>query len=305
MREHRLQYGQGQQTIRTIAVSELGFAVRPSAATLQLVDLRYGDSDAARIVVAETAATVDAVNTTTTAACGRSATHPSLITLASVASIAAGRRYLLRNASGQFDLVTAVDVATGPKTVRALTEPLHPFPTNSTFQGIEISATIPDTVADDEESFDAHLRVIWTFTGVEPARVIETVRVVRPPPSWLTVDDLLRLEPFLANRMADLESAVAQAHQDISTDLLAAGIDPHTHDPGQIGRNAAVYRAAYLALMAQDDDAARERAEKHLSRYRWLCTNLTVGCDKPGVSEVDPRTGARKPVDIRSLFSGL
>jgi hypothetical protein len=307
MREHRINFGQGAQTFRTIAVADYGgaFPVRPSAATFQIVDLRYSDTDANYSVTAPAAASIDAVNTTTTAACGRSSSAPSLITLTTVASVAAGRRYLLRNASGQHDLVTAVDVATTPKTVRALTEPLHSFPTASTFQGIEVTATVPDTIADDDEYFGAELRVLWTFTGVDPARVIETIRVVRPPPSWLTVDDLLRLEPFLANRMSDLESAVAQAHQDIGADLRSAGIDPHTHDPGEVGRNAAVYRAAYLALMGQENDAARERAASHLSRYRWLSTNLSVGRDKPGVTQVDPATGSRLAPDIRSLFSGL
>lgn len=307
MREHRINYQQGAQRIRTIAVADYGgaFPVRPLAATYEIVDLRYSDTDSNYSVVPVAAASLDTVDTTTTAACGRSSSAPSLITLTTVASVAAGRRYLLRNASGQHDLVTAVDVATGPKTVRALTEPQHSFPTASTFQGIEIWADIAADIADDDLYFDAELRVIWTFTGVDPSRVIESIRLVRPPPSWLTVDDLLRLEPFLANRQSDLESAVAQAHQDIAADLRSAGIDPHTHDPGDIGRNAAVYRAAYLALMGQENDAARERAATHLSRYRWLSTQLTVGRDKPGVTEVHAATGSRKAPDIRSLFTGL
>jgi hypothetical protein len=174
MREHKLQFNQGAQTIRTVAVSELGFAVRPTAATLQLVDLRYADDNESYSVSAAAAATIDAVSTTTTAACGRSSSAPSTVTLTTVAGVSAGRRYLLSNPTGQAEIVTVVSVASGPKTVIALNEPQHAYPIGSTFTGLEVSGTVAADVSNTDDYFDAHLAAIWTFTGVEPARVMST-----------------------------------------------------------------------------------------------------------------------------------
>ncbi|HEY0137466.1 MAG TPA: hypothetical protein VGB85_25455, partial [Nannocystis sp.] len=97
MREHRLSYNQNAQTIRTIAVSELGFAARPSAATLQIVDRRYSDTDDNYSVVDAAVAVVDTVDTVTTAACGRSSADPATINVSSAVGIVAGRRYLITN----------------------------------------------------------------------------------------------------------------------------------------------------------------------------------------------------------------
>lgn len=305
MREHRLQYGQGAQTIRTVAVSELGFAVRPSAATLQLVDLRYSDTDDNHSVSDAAAATIDAVSTTTTAACGRSSAAPATITLTTVAGISASRRYLLSNPSGQSEIVTVVSVAAGPKTVLALNEPQHAYPTGSTFAGLEVSGSVAADVANTDDYFDANLAAIWTFTGVEPARVVERVELVRPQPSWCTMDDLVRLEPGLTVRNADLVSALAQAHFDFALDLRGAGLNPYTHNPGELGRGACTYLAAHNALKTRDEDAARDRATRYFDRYKELRLQLTVGTDKAGVVEIDKATGAAKTSDIRSLFSGL
>jgi len=304
MREHKLQYGQGQQTIRTVAVSELGFAVRPSAATLQLVDLRYADDNESYSVADAAAATIDAVSTTTTAACGRSSGAPSTITLTTVAGVSAGRRYLISNATGQSEIVTVTAVNAGPKTVLALNEPQHAYPSGATFQGLEVSGTVAADVANTDDYFDANLAVIWTFTGVEPARVVERVELVRPQPSWATMDDLVRLEPGLTSRNADLASALSQAHFDYALDLRGAGLNPYTYSGGELARGAVVYLACYHALKSREEDAVRERATRHLERYRELRLQLVVGKDKAGVIELDKVTGAAKSPDIRSLFSG-
>lgn len=305
MREHKLQYGQGQQTIRTYAVSELGFAVRPSAATLQLVDLRYADDNESYSVADAAAATIDTMSTTTTAACGRSSAAPSTITLTSVAGVSAGRRYLISNAAGQSEVVTVTAVNAGPKTVLALNEPQHAYPSGATFQGVEVSGSVAADVANTDTYFDASLAAIWTFTGVEPARVVDRVELVRPQPSWATQDDLVRLEPGLTTRNADLVSALAQAHFDYALDLRGAGLNPYTYSGGELARGAVTYLAAYHALKTREEDAARERATQHRDRYRELRLQLIVGKDKVGVIELDKATGSAKAPDIRSLFSGL
>lgn len=305
MREHRLQYAQGAQTIRTVAVSELGFAVRPSAATLQLVDLRYADDNESYSVADAAAATIDTVSTTTTAACGRSSAAPSTITLTTVAGVSAGRRYLISNAAGQSEIVTAVSINAGPKTVLALAEPQHAYPSGATFQGLEVSGSVAADVANTDDIFEANLAAIWTFTGVEPTRVVERVELVRPQPSWVAIDDLVRLEPGLTTRNADLASALAQAHLDFALDLRGAGLNPYTYNPGELGRGACTYLGAYHALKSREEDNARERATRHLERYRELRLQLVVGRDKAGVVETDKSTGAAKAPDIRSLFSGL
>lgn len=308
MREHRLNYNQGAQTIRTVAVSDLGFAVIPSAATAEIVDLRYSDTGEGYTVQAAAAATVDSVNTVTTAACGRGSTSPSLITLNSVTSIAAGRSYLLTNASGQSEILVVTSVDTVAKTVRAQTEPKHAYPSGATFKGLEVSASVSGDVCNEDDYFSALLAVVWTFTGVTPARVIERLELVRPSPSWASVAELVALDPLLAQRAGpstDLETYLAVAHRDFADDLRMSGLDPYRHNPGPLGRSAVVYRAAYHALKASTDDAARERATAYLERYKEIRHSLSVGRDKPGVTEIDAPTGQAVKPDIRSLFGGL
>ena len=307
MHEHRLNYGQGAQTIRTVAVSSLGFAVRPSAATMQLVDQRYGDNDANRIVAAAAPATLDPVDTTTTADTGRGSADSSLVTLSTVASIEVGRRYLLASASGPGEEVTVISVNATAKTVRLLTPPKAPsgYATGATFKGLEWSATVAAPVADTDTYFDARLAAIWTFTAVTPARVIERVELVRPRPSWATLADVLRLEPGLSGRSAELETCLAMAHDDLETDLRMAGLNPYTFDPGPLGRQAVMYLAAFHALKDHENDAAQERAKMYFARYTQIVTNLTVGRDKAGVTEVDAASGAAEPIDTRSLFVTL
>lgn len=303
--DHKLSFNQGAQNIRTFVVSALGFAERPSAATLQIVDQRYTDTDSNYSVVDAAVATIDSASTVTTVACGRSSSDPATITLSSVTNVAAGRRYLLSNALGQSEVVTAVAVNVTTKTIRARTEPQHLYPVGATFEGLEVSGAVPAEVCNDDKFFDAKLAAIWTFTGVGPTRIEEHIELVRPQPSWASVDDLTRLESGLASRNADLESALAQAHFDFGLDLRGAGLNPYTFNPGPLGTGAVTYLAAYHALKNREEDAIRERAKAHHDRYKELRLQLTVGKDKAGVTEVDKVTGAAKAPDIRSLFSGL
>lgn len=306
MREHKLQYNEGAQTIYTVVSSELGFVVRPSSATFQLVDARYSDTDSNYTLVAPTAATVDALSTATTTACGRSTDHPSVITLDSVAGVTPGRRYLLTNPSGQSEMVTVVSVQAGPKTVLPNSEPHYNYPIGSTFTGLEVSAAVPSAIVNDDDYFDARLFVVWTFVGVSPSRFRERLELVRPQPSWATVEDMLRLEQGLsATQGTSLVTALGQAHFDFFLDLRAAGLNPYTHNPGPLGTGAVTYLACYHVLKDRADEGARERATAHLKRYDYLRLQLVVGKDKAGVSEVNVTTGADKPLDIRSYFGGL
>ncbi|WP_434417798.1 hypothetical protein [Nannocystis pusilla] len=280
----------------------------PSAATYQIVDLRYADTDGNYTVQAAGPATIDSVSTTTTAACGRSSEDASLITLASVANVAAGRRYLLSNSKGQSEPVMVAGIDAGTLKVRAAAEPQRSYATGSTFKGLEISGTVPADLCDADTTFDARLAVIWTFTGVSPARVIEHLTLVRPAPSYATLDDLVSLDPSLATRGgpgADLATALAMAHRDLASDLRCAGLNPYTYNPGPLGADLVLYRAAWHVLKANTDDSAAERAKAYLARYMELRNNLTTGRDKAGVSEVYAPTGQAKAPDIRSLFYGI
>lgn len=305
MREHKVNYLQGAQTITIVASSELGLAVRPSAATIQIVDLRYPDTSDQYEVAAAVAATVDAVSTTTTAACGRSSAAPSQVTLSSVAGVAVGKRYLITNDRGESEIITAAAIDAPDKTVRAYTEPRYKYPIGSTFVGLEVSGTVAADVINDDEYLSANLHAIWTFTGVSPARVMERISIVRPLPAWATSDDVLQLEPQLGSRNAELSTALAMAHRDFATDLRLAGLDPATHRAGELGREAVTYRAAFHVLKTSPTQDIVDRSKLYDDRYRELRTGITVGRDKAGVTEINALTGAAEPVDIRSLFSGL
>jgi hypothetical protein len=303
MTSHRVYFGKGEQTIRTVP-HRAGRPVRVGSATFGIFDARYGVDSADHVLVAAgTIASLDTASTTTTALAGRRATDRRVLTVADSASFTAGRRYLLEAADGRAELVRVVAVPSGTA-ILAAAEILGDYATGSTLRGAEVAATFPAIAADDEDNLDGMPWIVaWTFPDLPPLR--ESIHLERGEELLLaTIDDLAQLDPMLVRIGGDRMEpalALAQAHRDFRTDLALAGANEADFLAGPIGRDAVTYLAAHHALKSSNDESARRRAEDYKARYQELRTALQVGRDKPEVVALD-REQQTRTVNPASLF---
>lgn len=303
MTAHRVYFGKGSQTIRTVP-HRAGRPVRVASATFGIFDVRYGDDSADHVLVAAgTAGTLDSASTTTTALAGRRATDRRVLTVADSAAFSAGRRYLIEAADGRAELVRIVAVPSGT-VLLAAAEIVGDYPTGSTLRGVEVAATFPGGAADDEENLDGMPWVVaWSFPDLPPLR--ESIHLERGEEMQLaTLDDLAQLDPMLVRVGGDRMEpslALAQAHRDFRTDLALAGANEADIIAGPIGRDAVTYLAAFHALKGSNDDSARRRAEDYKARYQELRTAMQVGREKPDVVALD-REQQSRTVNPASLF---
>jgi len=305
MATHRVYFDKGAQPIRTIPHRD-GRPVRVTAATYGIFDARFGDSSSDHVVVAEgTAATVDSVSTTLSAKAGRGATDRRTITVASTAGISAGRTYLLQSPSGVVELVRIATVASGTSLL-AGAEIRGDFPAASTLKGVEVSATFPDSEANDENNLDGMpWVVVWTIDGFPPLR--ETIHIERGEEALLaSLDDLRELDPTLSvtgGDRIDPALALARAHRDLRTDLLMAGASESDMLLGPIGRDAVTYRAAALCTMSNDDEVSKTKVAFYLERYAKLIAAIKVGAEKPQVVALDQASNAKAPSKAAAFIS--
>lgn len=288
MTAHRVYFGKGAQTLTTIP-HRAGAPVRVDAGSYQIVDTRYGVDTAEHEVVAAGTATVDALATTLTAAAGREASDRRALTLASTTGGTVGAQYILTAPSGAAELVTVAAVVSAT-VARVKHEIRGTYPTGSTLRGVEVRATFPAPPAADEDNLDAEaFLVIWTFAGMSPIR--ESIHLERGEEAQLaTLADLVELDPTLARvggDRIDASAALSRAHKDFRVDLQLAGVSESDLLTGPLGRDAVVYRAAHLALAADDDPAAERRAAAYGARYQELREAITNGAKKPDVVALD------------------
>lgn len=303
---HRVYFSKGAQALVTIP-HRRGAPVRVTAGTYEIVDTRHDvDSAEHEVVAAGTAATVDALSTTLTAAAGRNAADRRALTMSSTAGLAVGSQYLLESASGQAELVRIAAVPSGTL-ARAAQELRGEFATGSTLRGVQVSATFPADPAADEDNLDAGaFMVIWTFAALPPLR--ESIHIERGEESQLaTLDDLRELDPMLSlagGDRIDLAAALARAHKDFRLDLQMAGVSEADLLAGQFGRDAVCYRAAYLATQHGDDPVSERKAAAYLARYQEIRAAVVVGALKPGVVALDKASQTAQPVNPAAIFHG-
>lgn len=279
---HRVLLGQGDQTIRYVPIDALGRPTRVASATYTIVDLTEGSTSSNRTVVASTAATVDAVSTILTAAAGRTASNSRLLSIDSTSGILSGHSYLLATADGDGhrELVTAERVATGA--VHALREVQGIYATSDTLQGIELSATFPAAVADDEDLAIRDRRdyqIVWSFeinsrAYLVPERItVERYSVV----PWIGPEDVLRGHPMLKSRLrpGSEHDALAVATEEIEGELEASGINPAYYRPSTVGRIAVRYLALdYLFRQVGGGEADQTLAETYRARFKTQILQL-------------------------------
>ena len=304
MATHRVYYGKGEQSLRTIPHRD-GRPVRVTGATYAIYNARHTDSSTDYITVAPgTAATLDAVSTTLSANAGRRSTDRRALTVVSTAGVVAGRTYLLTSPSGVAELVRVAAVVSATALV-AGAEMRGDFGTAPTLKGVEHTATFPAGQADDDDNLDdLPWIVVWAIDGFAPLR--ETIHLERGEEALLaTLDDLRELDPMLSvvgGDRIDPALALARAHRDLRTDLQLAGAGESDLLVGPIGRDAVVYRAAYLCTHHDDTDAGQKRAEFYLSRYQELRTALQVGQKRPEVVALDKADGSASAKNPARLF---
>lgn len=305
MAQHRVYFGKGAQTLRSVPHRD-GRPTLVASATYGIFDSRYGDgSSEYEVVAAGTAATVDSFNQTLTAKSGRNAADKRSILVGNTTGLVAGHQYLLQATDGRQELVRLASVVSA---TRVLTEAeiSGDYPTGSSLKGIEVSATFPGDPAADDANLDGQAWIIeWSFTGfISPIQ--ESIFLERGEEALLaTLSDLLELDPHIAAQDGDRKEAslaLARAHRDFRTDLMLAGASEADIKAGPIGRDAVTYLAAYHALKHANEPSAERRAESYMQRYQELRQALQTGAKKPQVVTLDKETGSATDTNPVKLF---
>lgn len=280
METHRVIHGGGSQTLSTVPYSDQDEPKVVTSATYSIVDLRRGEDDSERTIQASTAATVDSVSTTTTAAAGTGAADKRLIPLTSATGVAEGTHYVIDSGSGLRELVLVDYIDSLNVYAR---DPLRfAYASGSTFKGVEVSGTFPSAEAADDESLEdggGPYAIDWVFVGVTPAYKRELVWVVRSDNKYYAaVSDVMMLDQTVANVTRDvvrLEICVAQAHRDFRAALRERGVDMDDYHGGENARDAVTYRAAAIARSHMRSPRDVEIAREYNAIYRGKVANIT------------------------------
>lgn len=166
-------YGEASQSVVHVP------PVRVATATFTISDLTYGEDDSARTIgTANSAATLDSYDQTTTAACGPSQTDPRKITV-TTSGIQVGNVYELADASGDGVTTLVRIVGTGSGYVKTSAPIPTDFASGATLKGVQLSASFPDATAADSDYIDADrpLHVRWEYTAVDGRKWIQAQQV--------------------------------------------------------------------------------------------------------------------------------
>lgn len=235
---------------------ELRFPLgRPTSATFE-VFRAFGSDDATPEFSG--AATVDAPNTTTSSAAGRSQADPQRIALTSTADLVELREYLIGGA-GLSERVQIMELGAGFVRVRLPLQ--NDYASGATFQSTTLFASIPDVFAADRGklsdlsdtfpdyrvkwavTYAGAVNVVYSFFDLVRSAVTHDVSIAdindRAPG---LMDDLpLEYKPEQGRPLVNAAELYVRAH------LVANGVDPNSiRDPEAF--DELVIRAALLVL---------------------------------------------------------
>jgi hypothetical protein len=282
--EHRITYGGGNQTVKSIPLDGQSRPTSVAAATYVIEDLGEGDdSTSTRYVhgsggsATPSNATVDATTTTTTAVAGPGS-NALEISLSSSTGFVQGRTYLIQSADGRRELFVAEGVTSGKVFARF---PLgQNYASGSTIKGVEISGTFPAAQANDEDSADLRrvFRITWNYTidgtALTHREVAWVIRSQGTP--RVTAEDLLAVDPTLREKTGPrfkLEPLIAAAWQDYEAQILASGVDvDRLHTP--VGQRAVLYRVLYMARLQMNE---LEKADEYRAESEKFMQHLLAG----------------------------
>jgi hypothetical protein len=287
----RVVYGEGAHTAYFVPRDDQYRVIVPSAATYEILDLRRGESDSARVVVAAAAATIDSVSTTLDASAGPGNGSDYLVPLTATTNVVVGHTYRIQQ-NGDGEAVTVAAITSGAS-VTTLGPLQRDYTSGASFLGCELSCSIPTTITDDEDEIESAgagpFVVIWRYTHngrdyVLPAQFFLSRYILVPP---VTEAQIAAANPPLAQTIAGsafkISQAIAVAHRDWIADLEAMRIDPaHTLMPTTAEVAVSEKTQSYLEMWRGEDD----RAEKHEARYRAMVEKLRMGLPPLGTVDV-------------------
>jgi len=159
---------------------------RPTAATLTIKTCDLLDLTTA---VVDATATVDPVNTTVDAACGKSQDNPRQIKLAATTSIRIGGRYLLTGAQGS-ERAEIMGIASGDY-VTARNPLKYDYAPGATFVGTRLTyALTAGNAQSPDGDCDTDFRAEWTYTVDGETYIRETLYDVTRHPWFRMADEV-------------------------------------------------------------------------------------------------------------------
>lgn len=301
--EQRIIAGQGAQTVRFIPVDRLGRPARVTSATYVIVDVDRSEDDSERTIASGTA-TLAAVNTTTTAACGYGQASPQQVAITLATDVTAGHCYLLSSDAGGRSLVNVAAI-TGT-TLQTTHRISGAYATGSAFQSIELEATFPLAEANDSEAIDDARRYQCVFTYTLDGETWCSAVMVHltryAGEAWITEDYLAIGMPTIADRMRNRlrpQDVICYATQAFRTELASAGQDPEQYRTGDVGAFAIRAKAIEWALRhlaaAGGSDADLALADKLETAYDKLIRQITTV--RPGHGTVKLSQGDDQATD--------
>lgn len=288
----RVVYGEGAHTAYFVPRDDQYRVIVPTAATYEILDLRRGESDDARVIVAAAAATVDSVSTTLDGSAGPGNGADYRIPLTATTDVAVGHTYRITQAGdGEAVVVGAIESAAS---VTALGPLQRDYTSGATFQGCELSCSIPIGLTDDEDEIESTgagpFVVIWRYTHAGRDYVMPTQfflgRYSIVPP--VTEAEIAAANPPLAQTVAGgtikISQAIRVAHSDYIADLESMRIDPAHTLLGETSKKAVrELTQAYL----EDWRGKTERADMHRQRYDKMLERIRLGLPPLGTVEVN------------------
>jgi hypothetical protein len=231
---HEVRHGGGDQDLIHVP------PVRVASATFSIEDLTESDDSDDR-VIASGAATVDTFSQALTAAAGQGQANSRRASLAVTTNLVVGRMYAIESDAGALECFQAAGVAA------AYVDAAAPFggsyTTAGRVRGLELTATFPELVADDDDFVedDTPFRVGWTYdVAGRSVTVWEQIRIVR---NMAAVRHLAEIEqqlrttwPGLVKHLSEHPSSLRQfiepAARRVDARLRTRGLDPETHLAG-------------------------------------------------------------------------
>lgn len=304
---HQAIYGAGAQTIRSLPINRHGRPTVVTSCTYRIVDLRKGEDDPEReVVAAGTAATIDTTSTTTDAACGRGTQYARRIPVASTTGFSQGRRYLITLADGSREMFVCEGIASGDYLIPR-DELSRQYASGATVRGLEVSGVFPSLVANDEEKIEdgegGPYAVDWSW-DLDPSPRRELIWLIRQPDSLLvSEEEVLAIDPTLTateGSRLSLATAVRQASTEVRVQLQLHQIDPDGFHAGMALRLATAYRAAWHIVRLSKGDANQARAELYMGESQKLMDSICIGQPPEKSVKVSPSTdtapgGTSKP----------
>ena len=304
--------GAGAQPVDVYASDALGRPVKPSSATVRIVDLSVPETDASREVLASGPATIDAVSTTLTAAAGPREADARVLTVADSTGFTVWRRYAVQaDGATEAFVVERVDGLD----VWARDELRTRFELGAAVIGIRVSVDFPAATADDADELgrEAVFGVDWTLTGITGPTQLRTLARIerRQHAARATVLDLAALDPRVvvaSHERTTLEAHVAQADAEVTAELQFVTHTVERHHGGELGRLAVTYRALELAYRTLGGEAYADRAVWAGGEYkRWL-SKLVSGhkpVDAIETTRTSDRVTPRRRAGLPKLIVGV